>query len=43
MQVKVDFSEYKPWSGAVCYYKDLVERVGLECAGYQDGRGRGGR
>ena len=29
MQVKVDFNEYKPWSGAVCYYNDIVERVGL--------------
>ena len=30
MQVKVDFNEYKPWSGAVSAYNDIVERVGIE-------------
>ena len=30
MQVKVDFSEYKPWAGAVSTYNDIVKRVGLE-------------
>lgn len=30
MQVKVDFQDYKPWSGAVSTYNDIVERVGID-------------